>query len=506
MSLQFIFGNSGSGKSYTLYRQVIEDSREHPDQKFLVIVPEQFTMQTQKELVSLHPDGGILNIDVLSFQRLAYRVFEETGTPVGKVLEETGKNLVLRKIAQEHQGELKVLSGGLKKMGYINEIKSLISELTQYAVSEEMLERFLEESKERPHLYYKLCDVQVLYKAFHAYLADQYITAEELLDVLCQTVERSKKIQESVIVLDGFTGFTPIQNKLMQKLMQYAKKVIVTVTMDEREDPYRLEGEHQLFYMSKKTVTTLMRLAGEVQVKAEPPVFVRPSEKSRFRAGSALASLEQNLFRLRQKPWVNSRGAAGEGASGKDAAAPEGEQQEISLHVLKNPEEEAAWAASQIRALVREKGYHYRDFALITGDMEAYSPVLERVLEDYEIPCFLDNKRSVLKNPFVEFIRAALEIVEQDFSYEAVFRYLRSGLSGMAHEETDILENYVLALGIRGAKKWGKPVCPVLPGTERGGAGADRRAAPACFGRPDSLCKAAEEEACDSARADVCPL
>ena len=136
MSLQFIFGNSGSGKSYTLYRQVIEDSREHPDQKFLVIVPEQFTMQTQKELVSLHPDGGILNIDVLSFQRLAYRVFEETGTPVGKVLEETGKNLVLRKIAQEHQGELKVLSGGLKKMGYINEIKSLISELTQYAVSE----------------------------------------------------------------------------------------------------------------------------------------------------------------------------------------------------------------------------------------------------------------------------------------------------------------------------------------------------------------------------------
>ena len=85
-------------------------------------------------------------------------------------------------------------------------------------------------------------------------------------------------------------------------------------------------------------------------------------------------------------------------------------QQEISLHVLKNPEAEAAWAASQIRKLVREKGYHYRDFALIAGDMEAYSPVLERVLPEYGIPCFLDNKRSVLKNPFVEFIRALLEI------------------------------------------------------------------------------------------------
>lgn len=435
MSLQFVFGNSGAGKSHTLYQQVIRESKENPEQKFLVLVPEQFTMQTQKELVGMHPDGGILNIDVLSFQRLAYRVFEETGTPVGKVLEETGKNLVLRKIAQEQQKDLKVLSGNLKKMGYINEIKSLISELTQYAVSEEELGRFLDENRDRPHLYYKLSDVQLLYRAFRNYLSDQYITAEELLEVLCQTVEHSEKIRESIVVLDGFTGFTPVQNKLMQKLMLYARKVIVTVTMDERENPYHPEGEHQLFYLSKKTVSTLMRLAEEVQVKTEQPVWVHPGEKSRFQEGTALHFLERNLFRLRRAEFA-------------------GEQKEISLHVLKNPEAETAWAASQIRRLVREEGYHYRDFALIAGDMEAYSPVLERILEEYEIPCFLDNKRSVLKNPFVEFIRALTEIAEQDFTYEAVFRYLRSGLSGMEPEETDVLENYVLALGIRGAKRW----------------------------------------------------
>lgn len=392
-------------------------------------------MQTQKELVRLHPDGGILNIDILSFQRLAYRVFEETGTRVGKVLEETGKNLVLRKIAQERKGELKVLGGNLKKMGYISEIKSLISELTQYAVTEEALADFREKSKEKPHLYYKLCDVQVLYKAFHAYLADQYITAEELLEVLCRVAERSQMIRESVIVLDGFTGFTPIQNMLMQKLMLYAKKVMVTVTIDERENPYHVEGEHQLFYLSKKTVAGLKRLAQEVDVKEEEPVWVHPGEKSRFAAGGELQWLEQNLFRLRWQRYPQNSG-------------------QISLHILKNPEEEVAWAAGRIRELIREKNYHYRDFALITGDMESYSPVLERILADYEIPCFLDNKRSILKNPFVEFIRALLEIAEQDFSYESVFRYLRSGLSGMEPEEVDLLENYVLALGVRGAKRW----------------------------------------------------
>lgn len=437
MSLQFIFGNSGAGKSHYLYEQIVRDSIGHPETNYLVLVPEQFTMQTQKDLVAMHPDGGILNIDVLSFQRLAYRVFEETGTRVGKVLEETGKNLVLRKVAQEHKEELKVLGGNLKKMGYINEIKSLISEMTQYAVAEEDLERLIGESLEKPGLYCKLCDIQVLYRAFHEYLAEQYITAEELLEVLCRVAEHSELIRGSVIVLDGFTGFTPIQNKLMQKLMLYAGKVMVTLTVDSREDPFRAEGEHHLFYLSKKTAVTLKRLAAEAGVPLEEPRMVKPSGKSRLAQGGALFWLEQNLFRFKAKPW-------------------EGEQKEIELHVLRNPQAEAVWAASRIRSLVRENAYHYRDFAIITGNMEAYGHCLEKVLKDFEIPCFLDYKRSVLKNPFVEFLRALLEMAEQDFSYETVFRCLRCGLADMEPEETDLLENYVLALGIRGKKKWGE--------------------------------------------------
>ncbi len=438
MSLQFILGNSGAGKSYTLYQRVIQESKAHPDQKILVLVPEQFTMQTQKDLVTMHPDGGILNIDVLSFQRLAYRVFEETGTWVGKVLEETGKNLVLRKLAQEHKDELKILSGNLKKTGYINEIKSLISELTQYGVTEEELGLFTEKSGNKPHLYWKLKDVQVLYRAFHAYLADQYITAEELLEVLCRTVDRSRLIESSILVLDGFTGFTPIQKQLLQKLMQHARKVIVTVTLDSREDPGRFQGEHQLFHMSKRTIDSLTKLAMEADVPVEKPVVCRPSKYSRLKAGSALLALEQNLFRLHWQPFVK-------------------EQQEIFLRLLRNPEEETAWTAVRIRRLIREQGYHYRDFAVITGNMEAYSHLLERIFPAYGIPCFLDYKRSVLGNPFVEFLRALLEMTEQDFSYETVFRFLRSGLSGMRREETDLLENYVLALGIRGKKRWAEP-------------------------------------------------
>ena len=132
MPLKFVFGPSGSGKSTYLYQHVIEESEKNPQ--------EQFTMQTQKDLVRMHPRHGIMNIDVLSFARLAYRVFEETGVKKIPVLDDEGKNLILRKIAGNYEDKLTVLKGNIKKLGYISEVKSVISEFTQYDIGEEELD------------------------------------------------------------------------------------------------------------------------------------------------------------------------------------------------------------------------------------------------------------------------------------------------------------------------------------------------------------------------------
>ena len=156
MSLQFIFGNSGSGKSHYLYQQIVEESIRHPEKNYLVLVPEQFTMQTQKDLCMAHPRGGIMNIDVLSFGRLAHRVFEETGKERQPILDDEGKNLVLRKIAGNYEDELTVLKGNLKKQGYISEVKSVISEFTQYGIDFEQLDSFMEGLNPESYLYYKL--------------------------------------------------------------------------------------------------------------------------------------------------------------------------------------------------------------------------------------------------------------------------------------------------------------------------------------------------------------
>ena len=177
MSLQFIMGPSGSGKSHYLYEKVIKESQTNPNKKYIVVVPEQFTMQTEKDLIMYSPNKGIMNIEVLSFHRLAYRVLEETGASERTVLNDVGKNFVIRKIAGDCESELKLLGSNLKKVGYISELKSLISEFTQYDVQPETLQSVLEQVENSPNLYYKLADIKKVYEGFRAYLKERYFSA-----------------------------------------------------------------------------------------------------------------------------------------------------------------------------------------------------------------------------------------------------------------------------------------------------------------------------------------
>lgn len=445
MSLQFIFGNSGSGKSHCLYQNIIEQSIRYPEKNYLVLVPEQFTMQTQKDLCLMHPRGGIMNIDVLSFGRLAHRVFEEVGQDNRTVLDDEGKNLILRKIAGNYEDELTVLKGNLKKQGYISEVKSVISEFTQYGVDFERLDEFMDSISPDSYLYYKLKDIRKVYEGFEDYLSEKYITKEEMLDVLSDAVPRSNILKGSIVAMDGFTGFTPVQDRLLGELLKVCDKVMITVEMDEREDPFVYRHPYQLFALSKQMVTSLVKIARDTKTEMEDPVYLYQKPPKRFEHNAELAFLESELFRYSGNQYLRED-EPGDERSGYEGA--------VSIHEARNPRAEAQYVAEGIRYLVREKGYRYRDVAVITADMNVYADALEKACGMFDIPVFMDHKKSILLNAFVEYLRSLLAMAEENFTYDSVFRFLRTGLCGFTDEEVDRMENYCLALGIKGYKKW----------------------------------------------------
>lgn len=455
MSLRFYLGGSGAGKSTKLYKELIQRSMINERQNFLVIVPDQFTMQTQKDLVRLHERGGILNIDVLSFSRLAHRIFEEVGGDELPVLDDTGKSLVLRKVAADLKEQLPVLGSRLDRQGYIHEVKSGISEFMQYGLSVKDVGTLIDYAQKRGSLCYKLKDLATLYEGFQAYIKDRFVTTEETLDQLCKALPKSQIIPGSVVVFDGFTGFTPIQNRVIQKLMELTEEVIVTLTMEpEVSDNLSFMkylssgGEQDLFALSKKTALSLIALAKEVSVPRGQDVIC--DANYRHIEAPSLAHLEKHMLRYPVQSFEKDR-------------------LDISIFEASSISAEVHSVACKMMQLIHTGKYQYRDMAVVCGNLEAYADLLTQEFEMFQIPCFMDQTKGIVLNPFIEYIKSVFAVLKQDFSYSSVFQLLRCGMFEFDKEQIDLLENYVIKTGIRGQKKWGRPFArPVVNDKEDG--------------------------------------
>lgn len=452
MSLKLILGSSGAGKTHYMYEEIIKKSIDNPEKNFIVVVPEQFTMATQKDIVERHPRHGVMNIDIVSFNRLAFRVFEELGINRLSVLDDTGKTLVLRHVIEENKDKLQLFADKIKYFGFIDEMKSSISELYQYGISPEELGSVIENMKSHRNTAMKLSDIQTVYEAFKEYIKNMsgddtvYITKEEVLSRLCDAVSRSEIIKNSEVYLDGFTGFTPVQNRLIRLLMSYSSGVNITLSISEEEcvnltdTGFKEIKEHELFAMSKTTINQLMSMAADVKVQVKKPQIISMSQISRFKDNNVLAHIERSLFRYSKTDKI-------------------GCDDSFEIYSADNSMKEAMFAAEKIASMVMEgRGkLRYRDIAVVTGDLEGMKRNIARAFEKNGIPYFMDNKRSLIRNPFVNVIRSILEMADENFSYESVFSFLKNDMSPLDNEETDILENYVLGCGIKGYGEYTRP-------------------------------------------------
>ncbi|MCR4989937.1 MAG: PD-(D/E)XK nuclease family protein [Lachnospiraceae bacterium] len=438
MSLQFYLGGSGTGKSTQLYKDVNEWAKKDRDRNFLFLVPDQYTMQAQLELVRNSPSKGIMNVDVLSFSRLAHRVFEETGYMNNKrVLDDTGKSLVLRAVASSVKDDLTVLSGNLDKIGYIHEIKSVISEFKQYDITPEKTDVLLDASQTRGMLQAKLHDIKLIYNAFNSYISNDYITSEETISLLTDAVTHSEIIKGSVVILDGFTGFTPVQYRLIQRLLELTSKVIISITVDIKSDPYKIKGEQELFCLSKKTILNLQKLSQEINVVQDEDVLFENA--LRFNKSPEMEHLMQHIFRYPVIPYKE-------------------EVKSINLTECDNIENEIRDVCFKIRSLALSGECLYKDMAVVVADPDSYCDIFEDMGRIYGIPFFIDRNHKLMLNPFTEFIKSVLYILKEDFSYRSVFHFLKSGLTGISALDIDEFDNYILANGIKGKKAYLNPI------------------------------------------------
>ena len=429
--LRLITGPSGSGKSTTVYKEIIERAGKERNRNFLFIVPDQAAMSAQKALVTLSPDRGILNIDVLGFGRLSHRILEETGQEEIPVLDDTGMSLVIQKVATSSRDKLPVLGGRLDSAGMIAEVKSAVSEFMQYGITPAGMEELIDCCLGRGALKGKLKDLGTIYSLFEEYIEGHYITREEKLDILCEAIPSSSIVPDSVIVFDGFTGFTPVQMRVIDALMGRCSEMIVTLECSAGEDVRLPAGEEELFFLSHKTAVSLIKCAAENGMEVH-----EPESCSYPLPDHDIALLEKNLFRRKRTP-----------SDGKFSDS-------VHISEMADPGSEVRYIGVKLRELLEQKGYQYRDIAIVCGNIEGYAPYFQREFSAMGIPFYLDDVKGLALDPLAETVQAYLDVLAGDYAPGSITRLLKAGLSGISREETDLLDNYVRQTGVRGFNSW----------------------------------------------------
>ena len=441
LTLRFIIGRAGMGKTRTCLDEVREQLLVRPEgPPLILLVPEQATFQTEYALAAIPGMKGFIRAQVLSFRRLAYRVLQEVGGAARAHIGELGKRMVLRRLLEQRRGELKVFRRPAIQPGFSDTLAIALGGMKTYCISPEELATavsILREQGGNSLLAGKLEDLCLLYDDLEAYLADRFIDPDDYLNLLADRLEMWQAVKGAEVWVDGFTGFTPQEYRVLAALIRGAYRVNVTLCVDINFLGSVVD-ETDLFYPVRETYDTLCKMAAEERIEVERPLALDDDGPCRF-SSPAIAHLEKYFFRRPAPPLqVDVQG--------------------VTLAVAANPIAEVEGVAREITALCRDRGYRYHDIVILLRELDSYAHLIANVFADYDIPVFIDQKRPVLHHPLVELVRSAIEVAAGDWPYDSVFRFLKTDLVPLSRGEVDRLENYVLEHGIRGSR-WvdGKP-------------------------------------------------
>ena len=447
MGIRFLLGRAGTGKSGRTLDEIKEKLVENPQgSPLFYIVPDQMTFQQEHALFNDKNIRGSIRAQVVSFSRLAWRVLQETGGGTRQFISSVGIQMMLRKIIEEKQGEWRVFQKAMEKQGFLDQLESMITEFKRYEVTPEVLQVQIDQLKQFVHkepgeaaLANKLDDLLYIYEKLVAALKDNYIDSEDQLQLLANKIDDASLLEDAEIYFDGFHRFTPKELIVIEALMKKCKTVTFALTVDDPEK--EMISELDLFYQTTETYHVLKQIATENNIRVEETIQMDP-ENGKFQERPYFTHLEQN-FDVRPAPLY------------------EGDVP-IQIAEAVHPRAEVEGAAQEIVRLVREENYRFQDLAVFIRQTDIYHDLIDTIFSDYDIPVFIDEKRTMLNHALIEFIRSILDIVEGNWRYDAIFRVLKTGFIPSTDKEypltndaIDELENYVLEYGIRSRERWG---------------------------------------------------
>ena len=420
MKLTIVYGRSGTGKSEYIYESI---KNRLGNNKIFLIVPEQCNLSAEKKLFEVINKNSLINAEILTLSRMAYRVSNEIGGNKNH-LSKAGKDMLIFDLLSKGKSVLNFLGKSSKNIDIVNR---MLTEFKKHGISVDDLKNA---NIEDNYTSLKLKDITLLYEEYEKRIQNNFIDENDSLTILANSLPKTNMFKDTIIYIDEFLGFTPQEYKVFEELSKQAKEIIVGVAADNLEA--KTSKEKDIFYFNKKYANKLMKIAKQNSYEIEE---VKLEDTIRFKS-KELKFLEENLY-------------LGKGKFDKD-------NRDIKLFLASNPYTELEYVAQNIHNLVKNCGYCYKDIGIIAEEIDKYSEDAKAICNKYEIPLFIDEKKELNQNILIKFILAMLDIFAKNWSFDSIFNYLKIGLLQIEKEDIYVLENYCKKWGIRGNKFYNK--------------------------------------------------
>ena len=424
MGVRIIYGKPGSGKSEYCFNEI--SKLVNKEKKIYIITPEQFSFTAEKKLMECLSSNAVMNAEVITLSRMAYRVISEVGGNKNN-LSKCGKAMLIYSILNKYKKELKFLG---KSDDNIDLSITAITEFKKHGITVYDLKDEINKTDDT-YLKTKLYDMSLVFEKFEEKIINNYIDETDLLDILSNSLEETDLVKDSIIYIDEFAGFTHQEYQVIRELIKQAKQVNVTICIDNLE--LNTNPDKDIYYSNKITLSKLLNLIEENGFKLEEPVELKI--QYRFKT-EELKHLSDNIYSVKSTKY-------------------EKKVENIELFLAKNEYSEVEEIAKKISKLVREENLSYRDISIITKSIENYSSLVRAIFNKYEIPVFIDEKRELNQNIIVQYILSICEVLNNNFTPEAVFSYIKLGFLNLEEDEIFKLENYCIKWRIKHSK-WKK--------------------------------------------------
>lgn len=451
MSVRCVVGRAGSGKTHRCLEAIRARLRENPADgpRLLLIVPEQASFQMERALIETPDIAGFTRCEVLSFQRLAYRIFATTGADprrTDQTIGELGRLMAVRRLIRREKAALRVFGSVADKPGVVRQLSDTFTELMHEDVQPTSLVELAEKlADDNPLASAKVTDLVRLFEAYLEYLIDERMDPAQYLDLAATRMDQCDWLSGAEVWVDGFAGFTRQEYWLLAELGKRTSAMEVTLLVDSQASAIEKDELPALSYsLFGRTERTLVRLKRELRtagVQWAKPVRLNDDGPGRFKA-EPLRRLEVNFFRN----------------SGEAGIGDEHSVDDDALQIYSFPDRriEVEAAITEIQKLTQraDAPMRYRDIAIIVRNLDAYHDLISSAMRGLNIPCFIDRREPTCHHPLIELVRGLLSLAVEDCRMESARLLLKTGMVGLGGDEVDLLENYLLACGLRGWERW----------------------------------------------------